>query len=62
MSRKMACIVVLCIVGRFRLGVRKKFFIQRVVGYWYRLPREGVTAQSLTEFKKHSGKALRYMV
>lgn len=38
---------------RLRLGIREKFFTQRVVGHWDRLPREVVTAPSLPEFKKY---------
>lgn len=35
----------------FRLGIRKKFFLVRVVRPWYRLPREAVFAPSLERFK-----------
>ncbi|KFO60899.1 hypothetical protein N302_13306, partial [Corvus brachyrhynchos] len=48
--------------GRFRLDIRKRFFTQRVVGHWNRLPREVVTAPSLTDFKEHLDNILEHMV
>ena len=32
---------------KFRLAIRRKFFIQRVVRHWHRLPTEAVDAPSL---------------
>ena len=37
--------------GRSRLDIRRKFFTQRVVKHWNRLPKEAVDAPSLDAFK-----------
>jgi len=37
---------------KFRSDIKKRFFTQRVVGHWNRLPREVITAPSLPEFKE----------
>ncbi|KGL89530.1 hypothetical protein N301_13748, partial [Charadrius vociferus] len=48
--------------GRFRLGIKKKFFTLRVVRHWNRLPREGVEAPSLEVFKARLDVALGNLV
>ena len=37
--------------GRFRLDIRRKFFTQRMVIHWNRLPKEVVDAPSLEASK-----------
>ncbi|KFV04226.1 hypothetical protein N340_11449, partial [Tauraco erythrolophus] len=48
--------------GRFRTDIRKKFFTQRVVRHWNRLPREVVDAPSLAVFKARLDEALGNLV
>ena len=48
--------------GRFRLDIRRKFFTQRVVSYWNRLPREAVDVPSLEAFKARLDVALGSLV
>ena len=47
--------------GRFRLDIRK-FFTQRVVTHWNRLPKEVVDAPSLDAFKAKLDVALGSLV
>ena len=48
--------------GRFRLVIRWKFFTQRVVTQWNRLPKEVVDAPSLEAFKARLDVALGSLV
>jgi len=48
--------------GKVRLDIRKRFFTERVVSHWNRLPREVVMAPSLSEFKEPLKNAFSHMV
>ncbi|KFV91505.1 hypothetical protein N326_00805, partial [Eurypyga helias] len=47
---------------RFRLDIRKKFFPERVVKHWDRLPREAVDAPSLEVSKARLDEAWSNLV
>ncbi|KFZ61173.1 hypothetical protein N321_07013, partial [Antrostomus carolinensis] len=48
--------------GRFRLDIRRKFFTQRVVRHWKKLPRKVVDAPSLEAFKVRLDGALGSLI
>ena len=48
--------------GKFRLDVRRKFFTQRVVKHWNRLPKKVVDASSIEAFKARLDVALGSLV
>ena len=47
---------------RFRLDIRRKFFTQRVVMHWNKLPKEAVDAPSLEAFEARLDVALGSLV
>ncbi|KAK4830564.1 LOW QUALITY PROTEIN: hypothetical protein QYF61_011742 [Mycteria americana] len=48
--------------GRFRLDIRKTFFMIRMVGHWNRLPREVVDAPCLEMFKVRLDRSLSNLI
>ncbi|KFO79066.1 hypothetical protein N303_02358, partial [Cuculus canorus] len=48
--------------GGFRLDIRRKFFLVRVVRHWHRLPREAVDAPPLEVFKARLDGALGSLI
>jgi len=49
-------------MGRYRLDIRKKFFLLKVMRHWDRLPREAVDTPSLEALKVRLDGALSNLV
>ena len=47
---------------RFKLNIKKKFFSERVIKHWHRLPREVVELPCVEVFKRCIDAALSDMV
>ncbi|KFQ29899.1 hypothetical protein N332_06120, partial [Mesitornis unicolor] len=48
--------------GRLRLGIRRNFFIERVVKHWNRLARQVVESLSVKVFKRRVDVVIRDIV
>ena len=61
-SASLKCARLGALLRKFRLGIRMKFFTQRVVTHWNTLPRNAVDAPSLEAFKARLDVALGSLV
>lgn len=47
---------------KFRLDIKRRFFTEKAVGHWKRVPREMVAAPSPSEFQEDLEDAFGHMV